>query len=94
MKIQHRLMYYIQALNFFKKLPTGYGLCYALSKVSNSGLVYTQMEDLFPELWEQRPAIFYDNDYWWDLKDTQSRINALEAAIKIVQNKLSKNLDN
>lgn len=90
--LKERLEIYHKALKYYQNNLAGRtGMCFPLSHLT--GILVTNMADQYPELYAQKPVIPADYLYWWNVEEIEPRIDAFLAAIKIVENKLSKNLD-
>lgn len=59
-----------------------YILCDYVGETLNPNVIPAFVIDLFPELKKQAPTITYS--FWWPAEDKQSRITALENAIKLL----------
>jgi hypothetical protein len=64
------------------------GLCLVSRKMGiivEDGSIYLSFKLVLPELYMQKPKKTYDDDFWWDPDDYESRKTALREAIRLCE---------
>ncbi len=84
---EKRLVHYHFVREIYKDIPDNiYGMCFYFHEYfSNSTYGKGEMKKYYPELRLQKPRKAKDIGYWWDIGDNESRIKALDAAIKLCE---------
>lgn len=64
------------------------GLCLVSRRtgiIVGEGGVFLNFKFVLPELYMQKPKKTYDDDFWWDPDDYESRKTALREAIRLCE---------